>query len=54
MDVRNAIGNKTADALLEAVHRVERADDESLLIARIPHCGAWFNAFSCKKDDRVQ
>ena len=37
LDLRDAVCDETADALLEAVHRVEGADDERLLLARVPH-----------------
>ena len=37
LEVRDAVRNEAADALLEAVHGVERADDERLLFAAVPH-----------------
>ena len=37
MEVRDRVADEAADALLEAVHGVERADDKGLLLALIPH-----------------
>ena len=39
LEVRNAVRDEAADALLEAVHGVECADDESLFLALVPHRG---------------
>ena len=62
VDVGDAIREKPADALLEAVHGVERADDQCLFFAPVPHCreedkrrlaDRLENAEQCPDDDQT-
>lgn len=38
VDLRNTVGDETANTLLESVHRVKGADDKCLFFSCVPHC----------------